>query len=212
MLAGHRPSFGGISFGLAANARQGLKVLGVLVGETDLGPFDLVRIPHPGLEVLAAAAGSEEREGPAPAALDHPHPIDLTSPQVVLLHIWVPLGPARNCLSDPSLVSPPPKKVQIRAGFRDPLVLLPNIVRAVHAEAGAQAVAELLGYRNLNMTLVYARVANRTVADHFEAVVFETGPEFLPILRKQRDHVSAHRQIGREDIYERPVAQAEEGP
>ena len=41
----------------------------------------------------------------------------------------------------------------------------------------------------------------------FEAICqgcgfFKTGPEFLPILRKQRDHASAHGQAGREDIYD----------
>jgi hypothetical protein len=36
--------------------------------------------------------------------------------------------------------SPSPKKVQIRAGLRDRLVLLPTSVRAVHAEADAQAL------------------------------------------------------------------------
>ena len=138
--------------------------------------------------------------------------------------------------------------------------LITSINRGMHLEA----VAELLGHHNLNMTLVYARVANRTVAEQFGAVVdqvdslyadiedaetpamaelrrehrrllangwctrpkqldcafeaicegcgfFKTGPEFLPILRKQRDHASAHGQAGREDIYDRLVAKAEEG-
>ena len=41
------------------------------------------------------------------------------------------------------------------------------INRGMHLEAGA----ELLGYQNLNMTMVYARIANRTVAEQFGAVI-----------------------------------------
>ena len=115
--------------------------------------------------------------------------------------------------------------------------------QAVNRGMRIEAVAELLGHRNLRMTQVYARISNRTVADqfaavservdslyadpdsetpsmrrlrlehrrllangwctrpqelgcHFEAICegcgfFETTVEFLPILRRQRDHAAA---------------------
>jgi hypothetical protein len=65
LVAGDRAGFGGISFGLAVDPRQRLKMPGVLVGETDFGAWDLVRVPHPDLEVLALAAqepGTPPRE------------------------------------------------------------------------------------------------------------------------------------------------------
>lgn len=134
--------------------------------------------------------------------------------------------------------------------------------QAVNRGMRIEAVAELLGHRNLRMTQVYARISNRTVADqfaavservdslyadpdsetpsmrrlrlehrrllangwctrpqelgcHFEAICegcgfFETTVEFLPILRRQRDHAAAHGQTVREDLYERLVAGVEE--
>jgi hypothetical protein len=42
--------------------------------------------------------------------------------------------------------------------------------QAINRGMRLEAVAELLGHRNLRMTLAYARIANRTVAEQFGAV------------------------------------------
>jgi hypothetical protein len=123
------------------------------------------------------------------------------------------------------------------------------------------AIAALLGHKTLDMTRRYARIANRTVADEYEAVsaqvealysqalpaeiegpsmrrlrtehqrmlgngycnrppeidcVFEsicegcayysTGPEFQPVLLRQRQHADEHNQAGRVELFDRLLA------
>jgi hypothetical protein len=121
-----------------------------------------------------------------------------------------------------------------------------------------EAIAALLGHRSMRMTLTYARISDRTVADEYfrvtEAVeatyrqteplpadvegpnmrrlaadhrrllgnghctrpvaldctfesicercgFFETGPQFVPILRKQRDHAADNDQHDRAQLF-----------
>ena len=126
-----------------------------------------------------------------------------------------------------------------------------------------EAIAALLGHRSMRMTMTYARISDRTVADEYfrvtEAVeanygrtdapsrrlqrvpicagwppttagcsatgcapgrspsdcsfesacercnFFETGPQFIPILRRQRDHAAEHDQAQRADLFERLI-------
>ncbi|HPU38421.1 MAG TPA: hypothetical protein PLS63_02520 [Microthrixaceae bacterium] len=126
-----------------------------------------------------------------------------------------------------------------------------------------EAIAALLGHRSLEMTLVYARIADRVVADEYESVCvqidalyntaptpgalpaeietaamtrlrresharmlgnglctrpaeldcrmetvcetcayFDTGPEFTPVLLRQRDHARDHHQPDRQAIFD----------
>ena len=122
-----------------------------------------------------------------------------------------------------------------------------------------EAIAALLGHRTMRMTLVYARISDRTVADEYfrvtEAVeasyrtseplpatveganmrrlaadhrrllgnghctrpaaldcnfeticercgFFDTGPQFIPILRRQRDHALEHDQHDRARLFD----------
>jgi integrase len=126
--------------------------------------------------------------------------------------------------------------------------------QAINRGMSLEAIAALLGHRSMRMTLTYARISDRTVADEYfrvtEAVeagyrnpaalaaevggpnmrrlaadhrrllgnghctrpaaldctfeticercgFFETGPQFIPILRKQRDHASDNDQRDR---------------
>ena len=41
---------------------------------------------------------------------------------------------------------------------------------------------------------------------------FETGPEFVPVLLRQRDHARAHRQTDRAKLYDTLIATAEATP
>jgi hypothetical protein len=41
---------------------------------------------------------------------------------------------------------------------------------------------------------------------------FETGPQFVPVLLRQRDHARAHRQTNRAKLYDTLIATAEATP
>ncbi len=133
-----------------------------------------------------------------------------------------------------------------------------------------ETIAEMLGHRSMDMTLVYARIANRVVAEEYASVMeqidalyktagtstdprstsetpamtrlrteysrmlgngmctrptdldcriesacercayFQTGPEFVPVLLRQRDHAHDHGQTDREALYESLVNRATE--
>ncbi len=130
--------------------------------------------------------------------------------------------------------------------------------QAINRGMRLEAVAALLGHRSLRMTMTYARISNRTVADEyaaaqnqidalyhdetdelrqlrvehnrmlgngyctrprdtdcsFEAICegcgyFETGPEFSPTLRAQRDHAAEHGQAVRVELYNRLINRAQ---
>ncbi|HTU38668.1 MAG TPA: site-specific integrase [Acidimicrobiales bacterium] len=139
--------------------------------------------------------------------------------------------------------------------------------QAINRGMRIEAIAALLGHRTLEMTLIYARIANRVVADEYEAVsakidasyqvagsflpadletpnmaklrketharmlgnglctrpveldckmesicetcaYFETGPEFVPVLLRQRDHAKDQGQTERARLFETLVSQA----
>lgn len=130
--------------------------------------------------------------------------------------------------------------------------------QAINRGMSLEAIAALLGHRSMRMTLTYARISDRTVAEEYfrvtEAVeaghaatgampaevegpnmrrlaadhrrmlgnghcarpvaldcnfeticercgFFETGPEFIPILRRQRDHAHDHAQPDRAELF-----------
>ena len=131
--------------------------------------------------------------------------------------------------------------------------------QAINRGMSLEAIAALLGHRSMRMTMTYARISDRTVADEYfrvtEAVeanygrserlpdnaaganmrrlaadhrrmlgngmctrpvaldcsfesacercnFFETGPQFIPILRRQRDHAAEHDQADRVVLFE----------
>ncbi len=143
--------------------------------------------------------------------------------------------------------------------------------QAINRGMRLEAIAALLGHRSLEMTLVYARIADRVVADEYESVCeqidalyntaatpgalpaeietaamtklrhesharmlgnglctrpaqlecrmesacetcayFKTGPEFVPVLLRQRDHARDHHQPGRAAIFDRLLNHAAE--
>ncbi len=131
--------------------------------------------------------------------------------------------------------------------------------QAINRGMRLEAIAAMLGHRNMEMTLVYARIANRVVADEYQAVssridaqyaqpsslpadtetpdmtrlrheadsrmlgnglctrpieldcrmetvcescaYFKTGPEFVPVLIRQRDHARNHNQNDRAKLF-----------
>jgi site-specific recombinase XerD len=142
--------------------------------------------------------------------------------------------------------------------------------QAINRGMRLEAIAALLGHRKMEMTLIYARIANRVVADEYAAVsakidalygqppalpadyettgmarlrretharmlgnglcgrpaeldcrmesacetcaFFRTGPEFLPILTRQRDHARDHGQADRAALFDGLIHRAEAGP
>jgi site-specific recombinase XerD len=142
--------------------------------------------------------------------------------------------------------------------------------QAVNRGMRLEAIAALLGHRKMEMTLIYARIANRVVADEYAAVsakidalygqppalpadyettgmarlrreahsrmlgnglctrpaeldcrmesacetcaYFRTGPEFLPILTRQRDHARDHGQPDRAALFDGLIQRAGTGP
>jgi len=139
--------------------------------------------------------------------------------------------------------------------------------QAINRGMRLEAIAALLGHRKMEMTLIYARIANRVVADEYAAVsvkidalygqppqlpadyesagmarlrreaharmlgnglctrppqldcrlesacetcaYFRTGPEFLPILARQRDHARDHGQADRAALFDELIQHAE---
>jgi hypothetical protein len=131
--------------------------------------------------------------------------------------------------------------------------------QAINRGMRLEAIAAMLGHRNMEMTLVYARIANRVVAKEYEAVsarvdaqyaqpsslptdtetpdmtrlrqdadsrmlgnglctrpaeldcrmetvcescaYFKTGPQFVPVLVRQRDHARTHNQDDRAELF-----------
>ena len=145
--------------------------------------------------------------------------------------------------------------------------------QAINRGMRLEAIAALLGHRSLEMTLVYARIADRVVANEYAAVCeqidalyataatpgalpaeietkamtrlrqetharmlgngmctrpveldcrmeticetcayFDTGPEFVPVLLRQRDHARAHQQPDRAHLYNNLIQQTGTAP
>jgi site-specific recombinase XerD len=142
--------------------------------------------------------------------------------------------------------------------------------QAINRGMRLEAIAALLGHRKMEMTLIYARIANRVVADEYAAVsakidalygqppalpadyettgmarlrretharmlgnglcgrpaelecrmesacetcaYFRTGPEFLPILTRQRDHAREHGQNDRAELFTTIIQNVEQAP
>jgi len=143
--------------------------------------------------------------------------------------------------------------------------------QAINRGMRLEAIAALLGHRSMEMTLTYARITNRVVADEYASVCeqidrlyktagvpgalpaeietaamtrlrkeaharmlgnglctrpaeldcrmesvcetcayFRTGPEFVPVLLRQRDHARKHGQNERADLFEDLVNRASE--
>jgi integrase len=143
--------------------------------------------------------------------------------------------------------------------------------QAINRGMRLEAIAALLGHRSLEMTLVYARIADRVVADEYASVCeqidalyntaatpgalpaeieskamtrlrqetharmlgnglctrpaeldcrmetvcencayFRTGPEFVPVLLRQRDHARQHGQTDRADLFDNLLNRAKE--
>jgi site-specific recombinase XerD len=135
--------------------------------------------------------------------------------------------------------------------------------QAINRGMRLEAIAALLGHRSMDMTLTYARIADRVVADEYEAVTaqidalyntagvpgalpaeietaamtrlrreaharmlgngfctrpvelecrmesacetcacFQTGPEFVPVILRQRDHANKHHQPDRTALFD----------
>jgi site-specific recombinase XerD len=140
--------------------------------------------------------------------------------------------------------------------------------QAINRGMRLEAIAALLGHRSMEMTLTYARIADRVVADEYASVhahidalygqiptgalpadvetaamtrlrheaharmlgnglctrpaeldcrmetvcetcaYFATGPEFVPVLLRQRDHARNHHQTERADLYNSLIKRA----
>jgi site-specific recombinase XerD len=142
--------------------------------------------------------------------------------------------------------------------------------QAINRGMRLEAIAALLGHRSLEMTLVYAKIADRVVADEYAAVCeqidalyntaatpgalpaeietnamarlrhetharmlgngmctrpveldcrmeticetcayFDTGPEFVPVLLRQREHAHTHHQPERANLYNNLIQRTE---
>jgi site-specific recombinase XerD len=139
--------------------------------------------------------------------------------------------------------------------------------QAINRGMRLEAIASLLGHRSMEMTLTYARITDRVVADEYEAIsakidalygqaqklaadletvsmarlrreaharmlgnglctrpvelecrmesacetcsYFRTGPEFVPVLLRQRDHAREHNQPDRAALFQQVIERAE---
>jgi site-specific recombinase XerD len=145
--------------------------------------------------------------------------------------------------------------------------------QAINRGMRLEAIAALLGHRSLEMTLVYAKITDRVVADEYASVCeqidalyntantpgalpaeietaamtrlrhesharmlgngmctrpveldcrmeticetcayFETGPQFVPVLLRQRDHDRTHHQTNRAQLYDTLITTAQATP
>jgi integrase len=139
--------------------------------------------------------------------------------------------------------------------------------QAINRGMRLEAIAALLGHRTMHMTLTYARIADRVVADQYDRInatidalydqpprlpadyetagmaklrreaharmlgnglctrpveldcrfesaceacgYFTTGPEFVPVLLRQRDHAREHHQPDRAELFDKLIHRAE---
>jgi hypothetical protein len=139
--------------------------------------------------------------------------------------------------------------------------------QAINRGMRIEAIADLLGHRTLRMTMRYAKIANRTVAEEYQTVSdqvdalyerprplpsdkknaaqrrirqeqqrrllangycgrpveldcsfesicetcvhFQTGPEFVPVLLRQRDHAAHRDQTGRQVLFDEILTRLE---
>ena len=128
-----------------------------------------------GSAVLAADPGRQAAHRPlhpaAPPAQDAARPL-ARPPR--------PTGPRRTCCSPTaaaaitaSRVAPrcPPVATAAGIGHVHPHQLRHTLAtQAINRGMSLEAIAALLGHKSLSMTLVYARIADRTVADEYFAV------------------------------------------
>ena len=142
--------------------------------------------------------------------------------------------------------------------------------QAINRGMRLEAIASLLGHRSMEMTLTYARITDRVVADEYDAIsakidalygqaqklaadletismarlrreaharmlgnglcarpvelecrmesacetcsYFHTGPEFVPVLLRQRDHARDHNQPDRAALFDNLITRAETTP
>ena len=142
-----------------------------------------------------------------------------------------------------------------------------HATQAINRGMRHEAIASLLGHRSMEMTLTYARITDRVVADEYEAIsakidalygqaqklaaeletvsmarlrreaharmlgnglctrpvelecrmesacetcsYFTTGPEFVPVLLRQRDHARDHNQPDRAALFQQIIERAE---
>jgi integrase len=137
--------------------------------------------------------------------------------------------------------------------------------QAINRGMRLEAIAALLGHRSMEMTLIYARIGDRVVADEYAAVnaqidalynqqlavtetapmtrlrreaharmlgnglctrpveldcrmesacetcaYFSTGPQFIPVLLRQRDHAHNHHQPDRAALFDRLIKRIED--
>ena len=163
-----------------------------------------------------------------------------------------------------------------RVGRRAGVTVHPHQLRhtlatqAINRGMRLEAIAALLGHRTMHMTLTYARIADRVVADQYEKIntsidalytdtphlpadyetagmaklrretharmlgnglctrpveldcrlesacetcsYFVTGPAFIPVLPRQRDHARDHQQPERADLFNDLIQRAKTSP
>jgi site-specific recombinase XerD len=169
------------------------------------------------------------------------------------------------------------RRIVNRIGRRAGLDVHPHQLRhtlatqAINRGMRLEAIAALLGHRSMHMTLAYARIADRVVADQYQTIsnkidalygqppelpadyettgmaklrreaharmlgnglctrpvdldcrmesacetcsYFQTGPEFVPVLLRQRDHARQHNQQDRTALFDNLLERvAREGP
>ena len=169
----------------------------------------------------------------------------------------------------PSTASSPGSAKRAGIGHVHPHQLRHTLAtQAINRGMRLEAIAALLGHRSMEMTLTYARIADRVVADEYASVhahidalygqiptgalpadvetaamtrlrheaharmlgnglctrpaeldcrmetvcetcaYFATGPEFVPVLLRQRDHARERRQTDRADLFDTLIQQA----
>jgi hypothetical protein len=105
--------------------------------------------------------------------------------------------------------------------------------QAINRGMRLEAIAALPGHRKMEMTLIYARIANRVAHARMPGnglctrpaeldcrpeparetcACFRTGTEFPPVLPRQRDHARDHGQAGRAALPGGLIQRAETGP
>lgn len=170
---------------------------------------------------------------------------------------------------DRHLVSRVVRRVAHKAGVKaHPHQLRHTLAtQAINRGMRLEAIASLLGHRSMEMTLTYARITDRVVADEYEAIsakidalcgqaqklaadletvsmarlrretharmlgnglctrpvelecrmesacetcsYFQTGPQFVPVLLRQRDHARDHNQPDRAALFDHIIQQVE---
>ncbi len=160
--------------------------------------IELTNRQTPGGSSAIAVAANPVRDSSARISVGKKSPRALTPEETTTLVGWLRANQRAVALDIPDLVD-----WMLATGCRigEALALRHTLAtQAINRGMCLEAIAALLGHRSMEMTLVYARIANRVVADEHQAVSAKIDTLYGPQIGQDRIEVIRLRHIARRPI------------